>query len=175
MNFLQQHRTAFIIESILLIILGAIAIALPFYASLSVELMIAWILVLGGVVQLFKSMSGFKEAGGAVSLIGGIIYIVVGGLMLVYPLRGMASLTLLLGLFFLLEGLAKIVFSFEIKPVRNWGWLLFSGIIALIMAGIILYGWPETSLWVIGLLVGINMIFFGCSLLALVTSLPKKT
>lgn len=175
MDFLQQHRTAFIVESILLIILGVISIALPFYATLSVELIVAWILLLGGIVQLFKSFSGFQQAGGAISLIGGIIYIVVGALMLLYPLKGIAALTILLGVFFLLEGLAKIVFSFELRPAQNWGWLLLSGVIALIMAGIILYGWPETSLWVIGLLVGINMVFFGCSLLALVTSLPKKT
>lgn len=175
MNFLQQHRTALIVESILLIILGVIAIALPFYATLSIELIIAWILLLGGIVQLFKSISSFKAAGGAVSMIGGIIYIVVGALMLIYPWKGMATLTFLIGLFFLLEGLAKIVFSFELKPAQNWGWLLVSGIIALIMAGIILYGWPQTSLWVIGLLVGINMLFFGFSLLALTTSIPKRT
>ena len=174
MDFLQQNRTFFIIESILLIILGIIAIALPFYASLSVELIIGWILTLGGIVQLIKSFASFQESGGAISLIGAIIYIVVGALMLIYPVKGIVTLTLLIGVFFLLEGLAKIVFSFELKPAMNWGWLFVSGIIALIMAAIILWGWPETSLWVIGLLVGINMVFFGFSLLALVTNIPKK-
>lgn len=175
MDFLQQHRTAFIIESILLIILGIIAIALPFYATLSIELIIGWVLLLGGIVQLYKSIKTIKQPGGAISLMGAIIYIAVGVLMLIYPLTGILTLTLLIGIFFLLEGIAKIAFSFELKPAQNWGWLLVSGIIALLMSGIILWGWPATSLWVIGLLVGINMVFFGFSLLALVSNLPKKT
>lgn len=174
MDFLQQYRTAFIIESILLIILGIVAIILPFYATLSVELVIGWILLLGGVVQLYKSIKTIKEPGGAISLAAAIIYIAVGVLMLIYPLTGILTLTLLVGIFFLLEGIAKIAFSFELKPAQNWGWLLISGIIALLMSGIILWGWPETALWVIGLLVGINMVFFGFSLLALVSNLPKK-
>lgn len=175
MGFLQQHRTAFIIESILLILLGILAIALPFYATLSVELILGWILLLGGLIQLYKSIKSFKQPGGAISFMGAIIYTVVGALMLFYPIAGIVSLTLILGIFFLLEGIAKIAFSFELKPATNWGWLLVSGIIALLMAGIILYGWPGTSLWVIGLLVGINMIFFGFSLLALITNVPKRT
>lgn len=175
MDFIQQHRVAFIVESILLILLGILAIALPFYATLSIELIIAWILLLGGLVQLYKSIKTIKQPGGAISLMGAIIYIAVGILMLIYPLTGILTLTLLIGVFFLLEGIAKIAMSFELKPATNWGWLLFSGIIALIMSGIILFGWPGTSLWVIGLLVGINMIFFGFSLLALVTNIPKKT
>jgi uncharacterized membrane protein HdeD (DUF308 family) len=174
MDFLQQNRVAFIIESILLIILGVLAIALPFYATLSIELIIAWILLLGGIVQLFKSIKTIKEPGGPISLMGAVIYIVIGALMLLYPLKGILTLTLLIGIFFLLEGLAKIAFSFELKPAQNWGWLLVSGIIALVMAGIILFGFPGTALWVIGLLVGINMVFFGVSLLALVFNVPKK-
>ncbi len=175
MDFLFQHRIAFIIESILLIILGVIAIALPFYATLSFELFIGWILVIGGIIQLYKSIQMIKLPGGPISLMGAIIYIVVGALMLIFPMTGILTLTLLIGIFFLLEGLMKIAFSFELKPTQNWGWLLFSGIIALIMSGIILFGWPATSLWVIGLLVGINLVFFGFSLLALVLSSPKKT
>lgn len=174
MDFLYQHRTTFIIESILLIILGMVAIALPFYATLSVELLLGWVLLLGGIVQLYKSITTIKEPGGVLSLVTALIYIAVAALMLIYPLTGILTLTLLVGIFFLLEGIAKIAISFELKPAQNWGWLLFSGIIALIMAGIIIYGWPATSLWVIGLLVGINMVFFGFSLLAIVSSLPKK-
>lgn len=175
MEYVSQHRIAFIIESILLIILGLIAIVLPFYATVSFELFIGWILVIGGIVQLYKSIKSIKQPGGAISLIGAIIYIIAGVLMLMYPLSGMITLTLLLGVFFLLEGIMKIAFSFELKPAQNWGWLLFSGIIALIMSGIILFGLPTTALWVIGLLIGINLVFFGFSLLALVMSFPKKT
>lgn len=173
MNFLQQYRTVFIVESVLLILLGMLAIAVPFYATLSVELLIGWILLFGGIVQLYKSIKTIKESGGAFSLASALIYIIVGALMLFYPLKGALTLTFLLGLFFLLEGVAKIAISFDLKPAQNWGWILFSGIISLIMSGIILYGWPGTSVWVIGLLVGINMIFFGFSLLALILNIPK--
>ena len=108
---------------------------------------------------MYKSIKTIKLPGGAISLMGAIIYIVVGILMLIYPLTGILTLTLLIGIFFLLEGIAKIAVSFELKPATNWGWLLFSGIIALIMSAIILFGWPGTSLWVLGLLVGITLYF----------------
>lgn len=175
MSTLQEHRTAFIVESILLVILGIIAIVLPFLATLSFELLIGWILVIGGIVQLYKSIKSIKEPGGAISLMAAIIYIVIGALMLLYPLQGILTLTLLIGIFFILEGIAKIAFSFELKPAENWGWLLFSGIISLIMAAIIFWGWPATALWVIGILIGVNLIFYGISLFALVVNLPKKT
>jgi uncharacterized membrane protein HdeD (DUF308 family) len=175
MEFLREHRTAFIVESILLVILGFIAIALPFYATLSIELTVGWILVFAGLVMLYKSIKTIKDPGGVISLFGAIINIVIGALMLIYPLTGILTLTLLVGIFFALEGLAKIAISFELKPAQNWGWILFSGILALIMSGIILWGWPATSVWVIGLLVGINLVFFGISLFSLVVNLPKKT
>lgn len=174
MDFIQKYRTAFIVESIFLIILGLLAIALPFYASLSFELIIGWILALGGAVLLYKSCSTIREPGGIMSFLGAIIYLIVGILMLIYPLTGMLTLTLLLGIFFILEGIAKIVMSFELKPAQNWGWLLFNGIVALIMAGIILVGWPSTALWVLGLLIGINMVFFGSAMLAIVSKSPKN-
>jgi uncharacterized membrane protein HdeD (DUF308 family) len=174
MDFINQHRTAFYIESVLLVILGMIAIAAPFYATLSIELIIAWVLLFGGIAQLYKSIQTFKNPGGAISLVSALIYIVTGILMLVYPMTGIMSLTLLVGIFFALEGLTKIVFSFKLKPAENWGWLLFSGIIALLMAAIILSGWPATSLWVIGLLVGINLLFFGFSLFAIAFNAPKQ-
>ncbi|WP_162180768.1 HdeD family acid-resistance protein [Neochlamydia sp. EPS4] len=172
MNILQKYRIAFIVESILLIILGGIAITAPFIATLSIELMVGSIILLGGGAQLYKSFKAIHEPGGALSLACAIISMLVGACMLIYPMAGMQTLTLLTALFFLVEGIIKISISLEIKGTPNWGWLLSSGIIALLMSGIILSGWPETSRWIIGPLVGINMTWFGFSLLALAIHIP---
>ncbi|MBS4166429.1 Uncharacterized protein NEOC65_001517 [Neochlamydia sp. AcF65] len=174
MNILQKYRIAFIVESIWLIILGTIAITAPFIATLSIELMVGGIILLGGSAQLYKSFKTIHEPGGALSLASAIISMLVGAFMLIYPMAGIQTLTLLTTIFFLAEGITKIRISLEIKGTPNWGWLLSSGIIALLMAGIILSGWPETSLWIIGPLVGINMTLFGFSLLALAIHIPTN-
>lgn len=163
----QSHRTLYLVEGIIFIILGLIAIAVPQIFTLGVELFIGWLLIIGGIVQLVRSFRSRHTRGFWAPLIGSIVSIVVGVLLLLYPVIGVLSLTLLLGIFFLLEGIMTIIWAFMIRPVQYWGMLLFSGIVSLILAGIIFFGWPSTAVWVIGLLVGINMLFFGISLLFL--------
>ena len=92
---------------------------------------------------------------------------VVGVLLVANPLRGILALTLLLAIFFLLEGIAEIAMALKFRGIPTWGLLLFSGLVTLVLAAIIFLGWPSTAAWVIGLLVGINMIFFGFSLVSI--------
>lgn len=170
MSLLKNHKTLFIVEGILFIILGALAIILPGLFTLAFELMLGWIFVFGGLIQGYRSLQSKESPGWIVSLISSLLYVVVGALLLFYPLKGVITLTFLLALFFFLEGIAQIVFAISVKPMKNWGWLILNGILALIIAFIIWSGWPGTVVWVLGLLVGINFLFYGFSRLFIANS-----
>lgn len=161
MDLLKKYRGALIVEGIIFIILGILAIAMPKLSTLSVELLLGWLFIIGGIVQFVRTFQ-FHKAGEIVwSVISAIVYVAAGIILLAYPLTGVLTLTLLLVLFFLIEGIAKLILSFEMRSFGNWAWLLFSGIISVILAALIWSGWPGTATWVIGLLVGINLLFLG--------------
>ncbi len=165
---------------IALIILGTLMIALPFLATLAVELVLGTLLLVGGIVQTFELLRKHRAPGFGWRLLIAILYAITGLLLLIYPWTGIITLTLILSGFFLAEGLVKIVWSFQLRkrPNSGWGWVLFSGIIALILGFLIWSEWPLSSFWVIGLLAGIDLLFSGWALvmiaLAFRTAFPKE-
>lgn len=173
MDVIQKNRTLITFEGIVFLLLGMAAIAFPVFFTFGVEQLLGWLLVIGGIAQGIRVFQMWGTAGNFASLVMGILSLIVGVMLLVYPLGGVLTLTILLTVFFFTEGVFKIAFSISYKEYINWGWLLLSGFLALIMAAIIWSGWPGTALWVLGLLVGINMIFFGASLLSLAFSARK--
>ena len=151
----------FLAFGIILIILGALAIGLPWVVGLSISILIGAILVGGGLVHMVHAFGSRSWKGFFLSLLIAILYLAIGLLMIFRPLVGAMSLTLLLGVYFTVDGVFKIALAFRHKPLPNWGWILFSGIVALILGVIIWTNWPMNTLWVIGLLVGIDLIFSG--------------
>lgn len=173
MDWIQNHRNLLLFEGIIFTLMGILAVALPGISTLSAELFIGWLLVFGGAVQLYRTFKTRESPGFWPSLLVGALYILFGALLVIYPVAGIFSLTALLIIFFIAEGLTKIVLGLQFRPFRRWGWFLVSGAIALCLAYIIWSGWPGTAFWVLGLLVGINMIFFGISLIYLALALPR--
>lgn len=173
LDWLQNHRYLMLFEGIVFVLLGLIAVALPGISTLSAELFVGWLLIFGGAIQLFRTFRSRHAPGFIGSLLTGILYAVFGILLVAFPIAGIYSLTFLLTLFFVAEGIAKIILSFQLRPFPRWGWFLLNGILALVLAFIIWSGWPGTAFWVLGLLVGINMIFFGFSLIFLAWGMPK--
>lgn len=174
MDIIKQQRGLIIFEGFIFTLLGMLAVAVPGLTTLGTELFFGWLFIIGGLTGVYRSIKG-RESGGFIgSLLVALLYVIFGVLLLAYPLIGVISLTLILAAFFIIEGISKILFGFQIKADKNWFWLVLSGIISLIMAGIIFSGWPETAIWVIGLLVGINMIFLGITLLFIGFNLPKE-
>jgi len=174
MEAIRSSRTILLVEGILFTILGILAVAVPMVSTLATELFLGWLLIFGGLVQGYRAFKGREKQGFYASLLSAVVNFILGVLLILYPVAGIISLTILLTAYFILEGLAKIVFAFQIRPAARWGWLAFSGVLALIMAYIIFAGWPTTAFWVIGLLVGINMIFFGIALITLSSAIPKE-
>ncbi|MDB2614154.1 HdeD family acid-resistance protein [Chlamydiales bacterium] len=159
----NKHKGMFLFEGVLFIILGVLALVLPGLFTIAAELLIGWLFLFGGVFQAIRSFKTKEISGFWVSLISSALYIIAGLLLLFYPLKGILTLTFLLAYFFFLEGIAQIVFAVAMHPAKSWGWLLISGILAIAMAFIIWSGWPGSSVWVLGILVGINLLFYGFS------------
>ncbi len=169
----RKHRWLYIFEAILLIILGILAITIPGLFTLATEMFIGWMFILVGLVTGYRAIQSRSAPGFWPSLFSSLVSLVLGVLLLVYPLQGVITLTILLAIFFLLQGIAQLVYAIQLKPINAWGWFFVSGLINLAMAAIIWYGWPSTAIWVIGLLVGINFLMFGFTLLFLMMSVKK--
>ena len=153
--------------SVLMIVAGILAIASPLSAGIAVNILIAWLLVFSGCAHLVFAWHT-RSAGGFVwELLLGILYIFIGAYLLMHPLAGLESLTIALAIYLFLEAILEFVLGFTFRPLPGSGWLLFDGIITLILAVMIWRTWPINTPWIIGTLVGISMLFSGTSRLML--------
>ncbi|HWY96159.1 MAG TPA: HdeD family acid-resistance protein [Steroidobacteraceae bacterium] len=168
-NSLHAHWRLFLAEGIILFILGILAIVVPPIATIAVEVLIGWLLLMSGIVGLISTFRTRGAPGFGWSLLSAVIGIVAGIVLLAWPLSGALSLTLILTVFLVLEGVVSILYALEHKRELSgrWGMMLFSGVVDLFLAGIIFAGLPGTAAWAIGLLVGINLVFGGSALIAM--------
>ena len=168
-NAIHEHWVLFLVEGIVLLVLGAAAIIVPVIATLAFTLLIGWLFLISGVVGLITTFWMRNVPGFWWSLISGVVGIAAGIVLLLWPISGTVSLTLLLIAFFLVEGIVTLMYAFEHRAQLSgrWGWMLTSGIVDLILAGIIFAGLPESATWALGLLVGINLLFGGAAMVAM--------
>lgn len=164
LNYLQTHWKLFLTEGIIFIFLGIGAIVIPQFFTVAIVIFLGWLILFAGVVHISRALIFSNMPGFGLWLFMGILQVIVGYLFLVRPITGVFTLTMLLTLFFALEGIAKIFLAFTMRPLANWGFILFSGFTALVFALIIWVGWPETAHWLLGLFLGINMVFLGWAL-----------
>jgi uncharacterized membrane protein HdeD (DUF308 family) len=167
MEALSRNWGWLLAVGILMIILGVFAIGAPVVATIAFQVMLGWLLVIGGIAEAIHAFMAQNWRGFLFELLSAILYVVVGGLLLFNPLLGAAALTLLLAVFLVVEGIFKIIMALRVRDHRGWGWLLASGILSLILGAMIWAQWPASGLWVIGLLVGIQLLFTGWSLVML--------
>jgi len=174
---MHEHWGLFLAEGIILVILGVIAIVVPQVATLALTILIGWLFFIAGVVGLFTTAWMRGAPGFWWSLVSAIIAIAAGVVLLIWPVNGTLSLTLVLIAFFIVEGGATILYAVDHRDQLSgrWGWMLVSGIIDIILAAIILTGLPGTAFWALGLLVGINMVFGGAALIAMAMAARNPT
>jgi len=165
----RDHWVMFLIEGVILVVLGLLAIVVPVVATIAVAIFLGWLFLISGIVGLITTFWARHAPGFWWALVSAVLAIAAGIVLLGWPISGAISLTLLLIVFFIIEGVASIMYAFEHKKELSgqWGWMLVSGIIDLILAAIIWAGLPGTAAWALGLLVGINMLFGGASLIAM--------
>jgi uncharacterized membrane protein HdeD (DUF308 family) len=166
---LHVHWRMFLIEGIILMILGLAAIVLPPLATIAVEVIIGWLLLASGIVGAIATFKMRHAPGFVWSLLSALLGIVAGVVLLRWPLSGAFSLTVILTVFLTIEGIMSILFALEHKRELSgrWGMMLVSGVIDLFLAGIIFAGLPGTAAWAIGLLIGINLVFGGTALISM--------
>lgn len=166
-GFVKKSVGWSIVFSVFMILAGILAIASPLAAGVAVDVLVAWLLVFSGCVHLVFSWHTRTTGGFLWELLVGILYISIGVYLLLHPSVGLASLTIALAAYLLLEAILEFVLGFRLRPLPGSGWLLFDGIVTLILAVMIWRTWPSSSAWVIGTLVGVSMLFSGTSRLML--------
>jgi uncharacterized membrane protein HdeD (DUF308 family) len=166
---MQEHWVLFLVEGIILVILGLAAIIVPPLATLAVAIFLGWLFLISGIVGLVTTFWMRHAPGFWWSLLSAVLGIVAGIVLIGWPVSGAISLTLVLIVFFIIEGVASIMFALEHRRELSgrWGWMLASGIVDLILAAIIFAGLPLSAAWALGLLVGINLVFGGSALIAM--------
>lgn len=158
---------------IVVILLGVIAIALPYIAGLSINVMIALLLIIAGVTKTLFAFKAESFGNGALQFLFGGLTALYGVAFIFFPMFGLASLTLLLISYFLFDGGFTIVAALRMKPVQGWGIMLFNGLITLFLGLIIASNWPLSGEWAIGLLVGIRLLMSGMAMLMLGMAVAK--
>lgn len=164
---LRDHWVLFLVEGIVLLVLGFLALVVPSVTTLAFTVFLGWLFVIGGVFGLIKTVASRKAPGFWWALVSAVLTTVVGVLLILLPVNGAISLTLVLAAFFIMDGVASIMYALEHRQqlTGQWGWLLANGIVDLAVAALIIIGFPATAAWAIGVLVGVNMIFSGTSLI----------
>lgn len=161
----HDHWILYLAQGVILAVLGLLALGSPFVTTVVAGEFVGVLLVIGGIVGLAGLFTARGMPGFLWTLLASALAILFGMFLIFHPLAGILSLTLGLGIFFAAQGIAQIFASLAHRRVlRSWGWVLASGVVDLILAGIIIAGWPETATWVIGVLVGVNLLVYGVAL-----------
>jgi uncharacterized membrane protein HdeD (DUF308 family) len=165
----RAHWKAFLIEGIVLAILGLAAMVVPPLASLAVTIFLGWMFLVSGVMGLVVTYWARAMPGFWWSLISAALAVLAGLILLARPMQGVLTLTIIVGAYFLAEGVATIMYSLEHRRELSgrWSWLLVAGLMDILIAFFIIAGLPGSAEWAIGLLVGINLLFGGATLIGM--------
>jgi uncharacterized membrane protein HdeD (DUF308 family) len=158
---------------ILLLVLGLIAMVVPVAFTIVFELFVGALLLLGGMLLTAAALAARGVGGRAVPLLLGLTGVIVGALFLINPFEGAKVLTVILALFFLLGGGLRIAAGSLGRALPGSGWAIVSGVFGVLIAVLVLVGWPSSSLWFIGLLIGIDLLFLGVALLAAASAVRR--
>jgi uncharacterized membrane protein HdeD (DUF308 family) len=165
----REHWKAFLFEGILLAVLGLAAMIVPPLASLAVTIFLGWMFLVTGVAGLVMTYWARAMPGFWWSLISAALAVLAGGILLARPMQGVLTLTIVVGAYFLAEGIATIMYALEHRRELSgrWSWLLVAGLMDILIAFFIIAGLPGSAGWAIGLLVGINLLFGGATLIGM--------
>jgi uncharacterized membrane protein HdeD (DUF308 family) len=163
----------FMALAVVFMVLGILAIIAPGVAGLAVAILIGWVLMFGGVAHLIAAFSGGGVGRVLWESLTGFVYIVGGFYFVMHPLLGLGTLTLLLAGVLLAEAAFEAIAYFRLRSGRGSGWLLVNALVTLLLSGIIWSGWPSSSVWAIGTLLGVNLLMTGASRFAFGLTLKR--
>ena len=164
---LQRCSKTLLIAGIALIVLGTFAIIAPGIATLFVTTFIGWTFIVSAVAEFylaFQVHGGWRIAG---AVLTGLISLVAGVWLLLNPAAGALALTFLLAAYFVATGVVKAIAAWQLRGLQGAGWTFFSAACSVVLGLLVFSGWPGTAVWLIGLIVGIDLLFYGWALIAL--------
>jgi uncharacterized membrane protein HdeD (DUF308 family) len=146
---------------VLLIASGLLAVAMPFIAAFATALLLAWLLIVGGIAEMAYAIQTRHERGFGWKFVGALLTLALGLLVLLAPLAGAATLGIVVGAFLLMGGIARTVLALTLRPAHGWGWVLADGLLSIAVAALVAAGWPEYSIGFVGVLTGLWLIWAG--------------
>lgn len=155
------------------LLVGIAAILFPLVTVLAVELLVGWVLLVDGILAIWHAWSARHWRGFGLSMLTGLLSLAVGLALLLYPVTGVLSLTLLVAVFLVAEGILRATLALRLRPFDHWGTLLASGILSMILGAVILSQWPEAAAWLIGILVGVDLVAAG--LVAILLAMASRS
>ena len=160
----KQHSFWYIVQSGLMILAGILALIFPVISSAAIVFFLGWLLIFSGILQAISLIDARHVPHFWLQLVSVVLSVLVGVLFLRNPGAGLLTLTLLLIVFFMVEGISKVIFSLTIRPFPNWGWVFASGAISILLAFYLWANTPVTAIWLLGVLLGIELICEGAAL-----------
>src|SRR5215208_5815027 len=160
----KRYSLWYLIEGVLLVIAGMLAIIYPVISSAAVIVLLGWLLIVSGLLQGISLIGARHVPHFWLQLISVILAVLIGFLFLRDPEQGLLTITLLLIVFFMIEGISKVVFALTIRPFPHWGWVLASGLVGIVLSLVLWASLPVTAVWLIGFLLGIQLISVGAAI-----------
>jgi uncharacterized membrane protein HdeD (DUF308 family) len=160
----RRYSLWYLIQGGVLVVAGILAMVYPAISSAAVITLLGWLLIISGGAQAISLLGARQVPHFWLQLISVVLAILIGLLFLRDTAQGLLTITLLLIIFFMMEGISKVVFALTIRPFPNWAWVLASGSVGIVLSLILWASLPVTAIWLIGLLLGIELISSGASL-----------
>lgn len=154
--------------AILVIVMGLVAIVFPLFAAVASTLIFGWIFVLAGIAQIAYAFQSKGSGQIAWKLILGSLYLLSGIFVMVNPIEGVLAFTLVLGITIFVQGIIQVSMAFQMRRISpNWVWMLASGMVGIVFGIFVWSSFPSSAAWLIGTLVGVNLLFDGVWMLTL--------
>jgi uncharacterized membrane protein HdeD (DUF308 family) len=169
----KKNSTWLLVLGILEIIVGTWAIFMPTIAGLAAVVMIAIVLIIGGIARLIEAFMANSFGNGVLAFLWGALVAATGVYLLMMPVVGLATLTLVAAIGIGLDGIFRIVMSFKMRPHKGWGWMLTGGIVSAILAILIFVHFPTSAVWLVGTLIGISVLFNGITMVSIAMAARK--
>lgn len=185
MEHMGRFKTTLWIVGVGTLILGVLAIIFPLAASLAAELLFGGVLLALGVLQVGRAVFSGDIDSRLWVMVFGLLSLVAGAILLLFPLQGVVTLTILVASYFIVGGVLKLAGAWQLSPPRRrknaqaempgWGWLALSGAVSLLLGLVLFFGLPGTAVWALGLLIGIDLALLGASEIALAVALSSSS
>lgn len=163
----KKNSGFLIFLGILTVIFGVLAVGAPLMTGIAVAVLVGFLLFFMGIARIVHAFKAQNWGTGIWGFLIGLLAVAAGLMTIFRPMAGLMSLTLFLAAYFLIDGICEIIAAFKIKPDQGWGWLLFNGIIAVLLGVMIWRQWPVSGAWAIGILVGVHILMSGWSMIIL--------